>query len=119
MVALPLLMVGSLMFWGMAISLGGLSLMRAMTLASPPEGFVESTAEVPDLYDGPSGTIMVHLEESAEPQDLRDVQDGHDGQDAKQDVKDSQPAARNTGGGGVIAPDDQAVVVSGPGATSY
>jgi hypothetical protein len=104
-VALPLLMVGSLMFWGMAISMGGLSLMRAMTLASPPE-VLGPAAPIPDSYDGPSsgGTIMIHLQESAEPQDLQDLKD---------------PAGDNTGAGGVVAPDEQAVLVSGPGSTSY
>jgi hypothetical protein len=105
-VALPLLMVGSLMFWGMAISMGGLSLMRAITLASPPEMLVGPAAAMPDSYDGASagGTIMIHLQESAEPQDLQDSRDS---------------AGDNTGAGGVVAPDEQAVVVSGPGATSY
>ncbi len=110
MIALPLLMVGSLMFWGMAISMGGLSLMRAMTIASPAEVLVGPSAEAPDLYDGPSGTIMVHLEESAEPQDVQELKDV------------SGPAGNNTGAGGFVAPDEQAVFVSGvsgPGSTSY
>jgi hypothetical protein len=104
-VALPLLMVGSLMFWGTAISLGGLSLMRAMTLSAQSEVMVGPAAELPDGYEGPSanGTIMVHLQESAEPQDLTGLTDVQD----------------NTGAGGDVAPDEQSVLVPGPGSTSY
>jgi hypothetical protein len=103
-VALPLLLVGSLFFWSLALSLGGLSLMRAMSLASL-DADVLQVAPSPDVSDGmstsTSGPIMVHLQESAEPEDL------------------TVPAGDNSGTGGYVGPDEQAAFVPGPGETSY
>jgi hypothetical protein len=99
-VALPLLLVGSLLFWSLALSLGGLSLMRAMTLASP-SGTVELGASSDD-GTFTSGSILVHLQESAEPEDLGD------------------PANDNAGAGGQLRPDvGPTVVEPAPGSTSY
>ena len=97
---LPVLMVGSMLYWSVALGLGGLSLMGACATMSvqvdPTARFVPST-EALDVADGTT-SIMVHLEESVEPEDVND----------------------NAGAAGFTAPtDDQVTVTPGPGATSY
>jgi hypothetical protein len=107
-VLLPVLMVGSLLYWSVAIGLGGLSLMTASALSvtnvrvmMPQQGADTGEAMSPvDVGDGmvPAGTIMVHLEESVEPEDVND----------------------NAGAAGFTVPtDDQQVIIAGPGSTSY
>jgi hypothetical protein len=112
-VLLPVLMVGSLLYWSVALGLGGLSLMTASALSAtnvrimmPQQGADTGEAMSPlqvqgDVGDGmvPAGTIMVHLEESVEPEDVND----------------------NAGAAGFTVPtDDQQVIVTpGPGSTSY
>ena len=112
-VLLPVLMVGSLLYWSVAIGLGGLSLMTASALSatnvrvmlpqqSADTGEAMSPLDVEvDVGDGPvpPGSIMVHLEESVEPEDVND----------------------NAGAAGFTVPtDDQQVIVTpGPGSTSY
>jgi hypothetical protein len=100
-VLLPVLMVGSMFYWSLAIGLGGLSLMAASALSTVPGP--TDTAETPlvgvDVTDtiGPA-SITVHLEESAEPEDVND----------------------NSGAAGFSVPsDDQSVATPGPGPTSY
>ncbi len=108
---LPVLMVGSLLYWSVAIGLGGLSLMTASALSAtnvrvmlPQPGADTGDSMSPlqvDVGDGmvPAGSIMVHLEESVEPEDVND----------------------NAGAAGFTVPtDDQQVIVTpGPGSTSY
>jgi hypothetical protein len=115
-VLLPVLMVGSLLYWSVAIGLGGLSLMTASALSAtnvrvmlPQQGQGNEGADTGeamsplqvDVGDGmvPAGSIMVHLEESVEPEDVND----------------------NAGAAGFTIPtDDQQVIVTpGPGSTSY
>jgi hypothetical protein len=118
-VLLPVLMVGSLLYWSVAIGLGGLSLMTASALSAtnvrvivPQQGVDTGEAMSPlDVGDGmvpagsipagsiPAGSILVHLEESVEPEDVND----------------------NAGAAGFTVPtDDQQVIIApGPGSTSY
>ena len=108
-VLLPVLMVGSLLFWSVALGLGGLSLMAASAFsvtARPCFALPEGTdtgdqGATLDVGDGtvPANSILVHLEESVEPEDVND----------------------NAGAAGFTAPtDDQQVTVTpGPGNTSY
>jgi hypothetical protein len=110
-VMLPVLMVGSLLYWSVAIGLGGLSLMTASALSAtnvrvmlPQQGADTGDSMSPlqvDVGDGmvPAGSIMVRLEESVEPEDVND----------------------NAGAAGFTVPtDDQQVIVTpGPGSTSY
>ena len=110
-VFLPVLMVGSLLYWSVAIGLGGLSLMTASALSAtnvrvmlpqPGADTGDSTSPLQvDVGDGmvPAGSIMVRLEESVEPEDVND----------------------NAGAAGFTVPtDDQQVIVTpGPGSTSY
>ena len=103
-VLLPVLMVGSLLYWSVAIGLGGFSLMMASALsaATDPTLGVAEGAEAGgatlDVGDGTS-TIMVHLEESEEPEDVND----------------------NAGAAGFarLTDDQQVTVAPGPGSTSY
>jgi hypothetical protein len=105
-VLLPVLMVGSLLYWSVALGLGGLSLMAASALSvtsnvrlAAPEGAETGTGLDVDVGDGlPGNSILVHLEESVEPEDVND----------------------NAGAAGFTAPtDDQQVTTAGPGSTSY
>jgi hypothetical protein len=95
------------LFWSLALSLGGLSLMRAMVLASPSGSVELGDIGAPDVSDSAftSGSIVVHLEESAEPEDLADPTDTIPGE--------------NSGAGGYVSPAEQAPLAPGPGPTSY
>jgi hypothetical protein len=103
-VLLPVLMIGSMVYWSVAIGLGGLSLMAASALSTSTDttlGVSQDTetegSTTFDVGDGTS-TITVHLEESAEPEDVND----------------------NAGAAGFTpVTDDQQVAVPGPGPTSY
>jgi hypothetical protein len=108
-VLLPVLMVGSLVYWSVALGLGGLSLMAASAFSitsDAPLGIaqVEQLSETGgqgaalDVADGTT-PIMVRLEESEEPEDVND----------------------NVGAAGFtqVTDDQQAVIAPGPGSTSY
>jgi hypothetical protein len=101
---LPVLMVGSMFYWSLAIGLGGLSLMAAssMQVVPGPADSVElvPSMDVADTIDSiRPGSITIHLEESAEPEDVND----------------------NSGAAGfpVTNDDDQAMAIPGPGVTSF
>jgi hypothetical protein len=105
-VLLPVLMVGSLVYWSVAIGLGGLSLMAASALSISADTM--GLAQVNDTDTDTSanttldvgGTpILVHLEESVEPEDVND----------------------NAGAAGFtqLTDDQQVTVTPGPGSTSY
>jgi len=106
---LPVLMVGSLLYWSVAIGVGGLSLMTASALSStsvrvvlPQQGADTGEARSPvDVGDGTAsaGPIFVHIEESVEPEDVND----------------------NAGAAGfnIPADDQQVTITPGPGSTSY
>jgi hypothetical protein len=104
-VLLPVLMVGSLLYWSVAIGLGGMSLMMASALSTAPDTTLGVSTDTEtsnnttlDVGDAPS-LITVHLEESEEPEDVND----------------------NAGAAGFtqLTDDQQAPVVPGPGSTSY
>jgi len=77
---LPIVMVGSLLYWTLAIGLGARSLMMASVLSYVPQaseaagmGGTEMPAPITaEMVDGMGGPIMIHLEESAEPEDVND-----------------------------------------------
>jgi hypothetical protein len=104
-VLLPVLMVGSLLYWSVAIGLGGLSLMTASALSAATDTTIgiedEPAPQALDVMDAPSvgSSIMVHLEESVEPEDVND----------------------NAGAAGFtqLSDDQQVIVAPGPVATSY
>ena len=98
-VLLPILMVGSLFYWSLAIGLGGLSLMAASSLSMVPGPTEVEPSPGTDVADSWGGApITVHLEESTEPEDVND----------------------NTGAGGFSAvTDDQSVAAPSPGNTSF
>ena len=104
LVLLPVLMVGSLLYWSVAIGLGGLSLVAASALSVSTDSSMavaptsETGVATLDLGDGMT-PIMVHLEESVEPEDVND----------------------NAGAAGFAQPadDTQMTVTPGPGSTSF
>jgi len=80
---MPLLFVAAFLYWSVALGLGGLSLMAASTITSEVEtsaDFAPSAVEPvsghalaePDNPMVPPASIVVHLEESAEPEDVND-----------------------------------------------
>ena len=79
---LPVVMVGSMLYWTLAIGLGAQSLMIAGALSYVPQsseaaGMGGSATDEPapptaDIVDGMGGTILIHLQESAEPEDVND-----------------------------------------------
>ncbi len=83
---MPLLFVAAFLYWSVALGLGGLSLMAASAISSgdlvpsadlaPPsvEPVPGHLAQPPnsDSFDNPDNPIMVHLEESDEPEDVND-----------------------------------------------
>ena len=96
-VSLPLLIAGSLMFWSMALGSGAVSLLAVTGLAgactvshgrllldqagdqsaddSEADGEIAATAAEPMpgyLPPAREGSILVHLQESAEPEDVND-----------------------------------------------
>jgi hypothetical protein len=79
---MPLLFVAAFLYWSVALGLGGLSLMAASSISSGVDsgpGFGASAIEPvsghaavePDTI-APIDPILVHLEESAEPEDVND-----------------------------------------------
>jgi hypothetical protein len=103
-------MVGSMLYWSVALGLGGLSLMAASALSVTTDSSLglqigeapETESATPiDVVDAttPIGSILVHLEESEEPEDVND----------------------NAGAAGFtqVNDDQQVLVAPGPGSTSY
>jgi hypothetical protein len=74
---MPLLFVAAFLYWSVALGLGGLSLMAASALSgdievggTTPDFGATALEPVPGHLLG--DTIVVHLEESAEPEDVND-----------------------------------------------
>lgn len=94
---MPLLFVAAFLYWSVALGLGGLSLMAASAIS----GDVVMGGAAPDfgatVLEPVSGhvlgdTIVVHLEESAEPEDVND----NAGAAAPNDTVDSADDAIDT-----------------------
>ena len=77
---MPLLFVAAFLYWSVALGLGGLSLMAASAITSGAESaadFFPSAVEPVSGHalaepDNSTFPIVVHLEESAEPEDVND-----------------------------------------------
>jgi hypothetical protein len=76
---LPLLFVGAMLFWTIALGLGGISLMAVTALSSDCGRQYEvrvgpgpTAAEPMPGISASSDGIVVRLEESAEPEDVND-----------------------------------------------
>jgi hypothetical protein len=80
---LPLVLVGSMMFWGVALGLGAASLLTvtglttdddASTLEIAPAAMEPSPTEATAVepVSGHADPITVHIEPSAEPEDVND-----------------------------------------------
>jgi hypothetical protein len=83
LVSLPALLVGSMLFWTMALGSGALSLLAVAGLSEgspvvqmgevPPPTATEPMPGQPVGAAGyPERSILVHLQESAEPEDVND-----------------------------------------------
>jgi hypothetical protein len=96
---LPVLMVGSLLYWTVALGLGGLSLIAASALSVvPPTSQVEFETTTGITAGDVMQSIPVQLEESVEPEDV----DG------------------NTGSGfSPASEDNKTVAPPGPGITAF
>jgi hypothetical protein len=82
LISLPVLLVGSMLFWTVALGSGALSLLAVAGLSEGPQvlqmGEVPPTALEPMPGEAvhaagyPERSILVHLQESAEPEDVND-----------------------------------------------
>ena len=74
---MPLLFVAAFLYWSVALGLGGLSLMAASAITSGAESAADFSPSAVEPVSGhalaePDNSIVVHLEESAEPEDVND-----------------------------------------------
>ena len=77
---MPLLFVAAFLYWSVALGLGGLSLMAASAITSGAEDAADFSPSAVEPVSGhalaepnnPDNPILVHLEESAEPEDVND-----------------------------------------------
>jgi hypothetical protein len=71
---MPLLFVAAFLYWSVALGLGGLSLMAASAITSGAEGAADFSPSAVEPVSGHAlaEPIVVHLEESAEPEDVND-----------------------------------------------
>jgi hypothetical protein len=92
---IPVLMVASLLFWTLALALGGMSLMAANKVSLFESHCRFASPEVSPDMDGAGSRngydpIVVHIEESGEPEDV----DDNPGTGASaDDVQVQQPAS--------------------------
>ena len=92
---MPLLFVSAFLYWSVALGLGGLSLMAASTLSTEvvvPTADLGPTAMEP--VPGRVDSIVVHLEESTEPEDVND----NAGNPPASDTSDDDGTGMLTGG---------------------
>jgi len=74
---MPLLFVAAFLYWSVALGLGGLSLMAASAISGDLEYGSEGPELAPSVMEPAPGhasiePIVIHLEESAEPEDVND-----------------------------------------------
>ena len=73
---MPLLFVAAFLYWSVALGLGGLSLMAASAISGDLQEGPEGPQLAPSVLEPAPGhttePIVIHLEESAEPEDVND-----------------------------------------------
>jgi len=70
---MPLLFVAAFLYWSVALGLGGLSLMAASAISGDLDEGPELAPSVMEPAPGhTTEPIVIHLEESAEPEDVND-----------------------------------------------
>ena len=71
---MPLLFVAAFLYWSVALGLGGLSLMAASAISGDLDDGPELAPSVMEPAPGHASIepIVIHLEESAEPEDVND-----------------------------------------------
>jgi len=75
MAVTPLLVIGSMLFWTLALGLGGVSLLAVTGFATPAEIQLAPSEPAPTATEPVTGhmdPITVHIEESTEPEDVND-----------------------------------------------
>ena len=91
---MPLLFVAAFLYWSVALGLGGLSLMAASAISGDLDEGPELAPSVMEPAPGHIGEpIVIHLEESAEPEDVNDNAGAvmpNDQADSQIDVQDVQ-----------------------------
>lgn len=106
---MPLLFVAAFLYWSVALGLGGLSLMAASAISGDlQDGTDDGPDLAPSVIEPAPGhasiePIVIHLEESAEPEDVNDnpgaVMPGDQG-DSQIDVRDVRMDGRIDDGTG-------------------
>jgi hypothetical protein len=74
---MPLLFVAAFLYWSVALGLGGISLMAASAISGDLQDGSEGPDLAPSVMEPVPGhasiePIVIHLEESAEPEDVND-----------------------------------------------
>jgi hypothetical protein len=72
---MPLMLVGAMLFWTLALGLGGVSLVAVTGFTTEPEVQLGPQDPAPTATEPVSGhvdPITVHIEESTEPEDVND-----------------------------------------------
>jgi hypothetical protein len=71
---MPLLFVAAFLYWSVALGLGGLSLMAASAISGDIDDGPDLAPSVMEPAPGHASIepIVIHLEESAEPEDVND-----------------------------------------------
>jgi hypothetical protein len=73
---MPLLFVAAFLYWSVALGLGGLSLLAASAISGDLQDGPEGPDLAPSIMEPAPGhatePIVIHLEESAEPEDVND-----------------------------------------------
>ena len=73
---MPLLFVAAFLYWSVALGLGGLSLMAASAISGDLQDGSEGPELAPSVMEPAPGhttePIIIHLEESDEPEDVND-----------------------------------------------
>jgi hypothetical protein len=74
---LPLVLIGSMLFWSMALGLGAVSLVAVAGLQADDNSDAPDLPEVPPSATEPmpghaAEPITVHIQESSEPEDVND-----------------------------------------------
>jgi hypothetical protein len=92
---MPLLFVAAFLYWSVALGLGGLSLMAASAISGDLDQGPELAPSVMEPAPGHAlnEPIVIHLEESAEPEDVNDNAGAvlpNDQNDQQTDLIDSQ-----------------------------
>jgi hypothetical protein len=95
---MPLLFVSAFLYWSVALGLGGLSLMAAGSLSADVVVTPDLAPTAMEPVPGRVDSIVVHLEESTEPEDVNDNAGNPAVEDTSHDTSDDDGTGMLTGG---------------------